>query len=640
MQTAPRHLVVATAGHIDHGKTALVRALTGMETDRLEEEKRRGITIELGFAFLGEDITIIDVPGHERFIKTMVAGVSTVDIALLVIAADDSVMPQTREHLDILQLLGVPRLWVVLTKVENQDPEWVKLCETELADLIPDNYKATLKLFRCDSLSGRGIEELRSALLAIPPELPLRHDSGVFRLAIDRAFSVKGFGRIVTGTILGGQVTVGDRLWILPEKQEVRVRGLQLHGQNQSELRVGQRAAINLSGANLERLQRGDWLVRPEAFLATSLLDVALQTVSGASPLKSRDRVRLHLGTAETLGRVVLLSQDFVNAGEKAYAQISLENSVVATRGDRFILRRYSPLQTLGGGIVLDSHPPKRRRSAAHALRELTTQDGAEPAQALTVKVKYSGRSGVILPVVRSFMNLASAQLGALIRAQENSGDLVLLGSLETGLLVAAQRVAEAKTLILNKLDSYHTQNPELLGLSPAQLQSEFSKDFPLPVIEFALGELLKTELMLEKSFLRKKLHQAQFDPAVETRAQRIEVVLEAEGFNPPPFEALRRKLELGESDFIHLLNQMILQGRVVKTDEGIYWTRTQIRRAWEVIKGALSSGEGKTTAQLRDALGCPRRVAVSLLEYLDHAGFTLRREDTRLPGPKFEETL
>ncbi len=632
---ASRHLVVATAGHIDHGKTALVRALTGMETDRLEEERRRGITIELGFAFLGDDITIIDVPGHERFIKTMVAGVSTVDLALLVVAADDGVMPQTREHLAILNLLGVPHLFVVLSKIDAADSDWVKLVEEEIRALLPERFRAA-PFLRCDSITGEGVTRLKDAILEFQRTLPLRRDTGVFRLPVDRAFSVKGHGTVVTGTILGGSVRVGDRLTVMPQGFETRVRGLQSHGREQTALSVGQRAAINLTGARIGEIVRGDWICQPDAFLTTRFLDVSLEILPDAPPLRRRERVRVEIGTLEALGRVFLLDRAVLNPGEQGWAQIALERPVIAARLDRFVIRRYSPLQTLGGGVVLDPVPPRRTIADPQAVSVLRTFGTDDSVSALSARIQAAGLEGYALAQARAFANAPQPVVSEWIHRFQTAQQVILVADDGDYRLFSAHALTEAKGSVLEQLRRFHEQYPDLPGFHRAELISVLSRRMPAALIERAVADLIGVELQEKRGILMKSDHRIQLQPDQEARIAGILAMLEKAGFNPVNRGALRRAVGGDDSDIGFALNLLEQRRLILPLGDG-FVTAEAVQRAWEIVRGELTSG-GKTTAQLRDALGCARRSAVALLEYFDSLGKTERNGEARILLPQTDD--
>jgi selenocysteine-specific elongation factor len=638
-------LVVATAGHIDHGKTSLVKALTGIDTDRLQEEKRRGITIELGFAHLGDRIAIIDVPGHERFVKTMAAGVSTVDLGLLVVAADDGVMPQTREHLAILKFLGVPRIFVVLTKISGVDQTWVDLVASDVAALLPDEYKEFARIFRCDSLSGEGLEELKLALLKTADETLARADSGVFRMPVDRSFSLKGHGTVAAGTILSGSVHIGDKLQVMPSGMEVRVRGLQSQGIAQPKVGVGQRAALNLTGGDPGNIQRGDWICAPHTFIPTDLLSVRLNTLPDASTLKNRDRVHVHMGAAEVLARVVLFGCEKVEPGGGAFAQIILETKTIAVRGDRFVIRRYSPLETLGGGIILDPLTSRLQRAAPEALAYLNDLSEADDLQALKLKVAAAGPAGLSWNQAIAFVSVQSPALEAMIKQLESADEIVRVGVGDSSLLVSVAVIKEVRRMALDRLDEYHYRHPDQLGVTRAHLISELATPNPSggrgDLAELALEALLVGgDIILEKGYLRRPGHSLQLDPRLENLTEKFLALLKVAELNPPSPENLARKLHATETEFNQLVNTLTLRSRIARLEDGSLWTVESLREAWNIIHSELAEGPGRTVGQLRDALGCPRRSTVTLLEHFDTLGLTLRQDDMRLPGPRFKETL
>jgi len=363
MNDSDRQYVVGLAGHIDHGKTALVKALTGIDTDRLKEEKARGITIDLGFAHLSQNITLIDVPGHERLIKNMVAGVSTIDMVLFVIAADDGIMPQTREHLDIVSLLGISKGIFVITKIDLVEPDWIELVEEELRSLLKDSAFENAAILKTSTESGEGITEVKSSLLDTVKELQSRKHDGLFRLPIDRAFSKAGFGSIVTGSVISGKIRVGDTVEILPAKISARIRGLQSHDAQVEGVLAGYRAAVNLAGTDRIDLSRGQVLTEPNYYEPVTSLDAYLQILPNAiRRLKSQMKIRVHIHTSEVLGRLILMEKKELLPGETGLVQIRLDSPVYASYYDRFIIRLFSPQLTVGGGLVLETNPAKFRK--------------------------------------------------------------------------------------------------------------------------------------------------------------------------------------------------------------------------------------------------------------------------------------
>jgi len=635
-----RHTVIATAGHIDHGKTSLVQALTGMETDQFAEEKKRGITIELGFAFLGGDITIIDVPGHEKFVKTMVAGVSTVDLALLVIAADDVVMPQTKEHLAILHMLGVENLFVVITKTDGQNSDWLDLVEADIEEILPQAYRNSVRFFRCDSITGDGIKNLKEAIIEFAAQLGTRPDSGVFRYPVDRAFTLKGHGTIITGTILGGQVQVGDRMQVMPQGFEIRIRGLQSHGSDVQKSDTGVRTAMNVIGSEVDSIRRGDWICEKDAFQAVEVIDVSMTTLDDAPILKNRDRIRVHIGTSEAIGRIVLFGKDLVQPGESCYGQIVLEQKIMATRGDRLVIRRYSPLQTIGGGRVIDPVPERKRRSEQSALEDFKALDSVSDDDALGLKVNISGKSGLKVPSARAFMNVPIQVISDQINRLQKAGKVVLFGSKERGSIFSVDALIEIEAVVVARVEEYHKQNPQSLGINRASLISELSSGYSEEVLEYVVNNLVNESLLLDKGYLRKRDHSIHLDVEQEELCQRVHKIIRDAGFSPRDMGKLQKTLNISSSELNRSLDILSQQGKIVRMADGTPWDVQNVSNAWDLIHPYIASGDGKTVSQVREILGCQRKHTVALLEYFDREGLTDRNEDLRFPGANFRKVF
>jgi len=397
-----KHLILGTAGHIDHGKTSLVKALTGTDTDRLKEEKARGITIELGFAHLelpgGIEFGVVDVPGHEKFVRAMVAGVAGMDLVMLVIAADEGIMPQTREHLDILRLLGVRAGLVALTKSDMVEPDWLPLVQEEVREFVAGTFLETAPIIPVSSKTGAGLDELKAALALLAEAAAEKKRDGAFRLPVDRVFTVAGFGTVVTGTLLAGEIRIGDELELLPKGIGGRVRGIQAHGSKADSGQAGQRLAVNLQGIDLDQVQRGDVVVPANVFRTTRRVDVRLDHLTAAPrDLKHRSNVRFHTGTSEVTAQVLLLERSSLPPGETAYAQLRLAEPLLLVSGDPYLIRTASPAATIGGGIVLDPFPPARRRRSDEALKLLAALDAAEHQHTCGLIVAHALLSGVSL---------------------------------------------------------------------------------------------------------------------------------------------------------------------------------------------------------------------------------------------------
>jgi selenocysteine-specific elongation factor len=431
---------------------------------------------------------------------------------------------------------------------------------------------------------------------------------------------------------------MGDRLAVMPGGREVRVRGMQSHGEPRDHLSVGDRAALNLTGVEVADLGRGDWLCEPEAFLPTNRLDVDLTALTESPPVKHRDRVHFHLGTGEVLGRIYLPdSVEAIPSGGRAFAQLRLESPMTAARGDRFVIRRYSPLETLGGGEVLDPLPDLRRRDDTPSWEAMAVLAEAAPRQALERKVLQAGVAGLPLDRARAFVGLPPAALEALIRGLEERGLVVRLGIAAGVLLAHREILLRARAAVLSRVDDFHRRFPDQLGLTRARCLSDLAADFSPALVERALDDLTGSILVLEKGVFHRLEHRIQLESVAEEQTRRIEAILQEGGFTPPGLATLAKQAALPQPELLRLLGVLQAQDRVVRVDD-YYWSAVAIRRAWDVIREELTGGEGRTTSQLREALGCPRRYAVALLEHFDRSGRTQRREDFRFPGPRFHD--
>lgn len=628
------HTVIGTAGHIDHGKTRLVKALTGMDTDQAPEERARGITIELGFAFLGDQATIIDVPGHERFVKTMVAGVSTIDVAMLVIAADDGVMPQSREHLDVLRLLGVERGVVVINKADLVEAEWLDLVEEEVREFVGGTFLASAEIFRVSALSGAGIDPLRQRLLALAEDTVAKRTDAPFRLPVDRAFGVKGFGLVCTGTVQAGALVEGDRVEVAPEGPLVRVRRLQQHGAAVQAVRAGDRAAINLAGVEQGQLMRGHSLVAPGFFRPTQMLDAQVQLLaSSPMPMASRTRVRLHLGTREIMARVVLPEAKPLTPGQESFAQLRLEAPVVAAWGDRFVLRRYSPALTIGGGRVLNPHPAKHRRFEPALIAHL---------QALT--------QDDLPAVVECWLRCADHRLKS---EQALAGELGL--GVErlarwTDALVAAGRAvrvaSEGQTHVLHldvcehwgaqieaALARFHRAQPLKLGLPREELRNLSARYVQPELFDCVLRYLAEAgRVALDGAVVRAASHRICFTPQQEVLKAAVAARLNTANFaNLPTLTELAQALDASRAKVADMLQALQALGEVVSLEGGLLIHCEALARARTLLSDVLERDGEIAVAEFRTLIGSNRKCAMALLGYFDAEGLTVRRGDVRV---------
>ena len=613
--------IIGTAGHIDHGKSSLIKALTGVDPDRLAEEQRRGMTIDLGFAFLNSEIAFIDVPGHEKFIKNMVAGVSTVDLALLVIAADDGVMPQTREHFDILKLLQINRGVVALTKIDLVDDEWATAVEEQVRDLIRDGFPVTTPIVRVSVVTGEGIDRLRRVLIDAAAKTPARLDRRFFWMPIDRAFTVKGHGTVVTGSILSGRVRVGDMLDLLPAKQTVRVHGLQNHGAALPEAGVGQRAALNLANVAKEGVKRGDVLASVDHAEPTDRLDVRLRLLSGAPrALKSRARVRLHIGTDEIMARVKLLDCDSLVPGESALAQMLLERPTAALKRQPFIIRFYSPQFTIGGGVVLDNVArPLRRTAAVEHLQRLEALDPQEQ---------------IIAALTERALRLADLVHETGIAEEELTAFLEPLLERQTVLQFEAlyfhrQNFNRLKTTICTLLKDFHNKEPLRPGIKKANLMQHIQLA-PL-IVEAALTEL-EREAMIRRTNDLIRLAEFRINPAPPDRrlADEILTIFAKAPFVTPPVKILAEMTGRPAKEVQRVIHALMGMGEIVRLDEDIYLTDEAVQSAEQALSAFAEQKQEIGVGEFRELLGTTRKFAVPLLNFFDERGITERVGEIR----------
>ena len=628
------HTVIGTAGHIDHGKTLLVKALTGTDTDRAPEEKARGITIELGFAFLGEEATIVDVPGHERFVKTMVAGVSAIDVALLVIAADDGVMPQSREHLDVLELLGVRRGIVVVNKADLVDEDWLQLVEEEIAELVAGTFLEGAEVARVSALTGAGIEELRQALEKLIAATGEKRAEGPFRLPVDRAFVVKGFGMVCTGTVLSGELPGSGSVEVQPGGRRLRVRGLQKHGRAVPSVAAGDRAAVNLPGIEQEEIRRGDVLCEDGVFAPTFMADARLRLLpSCPRELVQRARVRLHLGTAEVLGRVVLLDREVLLPGEQGWVQLRLESPVLAAWGDRFVIRRYSPALTIGGGRILNPHPEKHTGSGDGVVAALQGLDVAEPAAAVAPLVGLSRDGMAREGKLAGDLGIAGDRLSVRLAAMEVAGDLVRTAVDNEPCVVPGEvwwRTAEEMRTLLA---AFHEDDPLRAGMNREELRKNCAFALAAELFERILErEEREGRVAVSGSAVRLAGHEISFTEEETGLRGRIEAELRKGKLEEiPDAGGLAPRLGADPGQVERILRALQSLGVVVHIEGSLVLHEARLRAVREQLRSYLERRGEIAVSQFRELIGSNRRWALALLNHFDGEGFTIRRGDVRV---------
>ena len=635
-------VVLGTAGHIDHGKTSLVRALTGIDCDRLGEEKRRGITIELGFAWVdlpgGERLGIVDVPGHERFVKNMVAGAAGVDFVMLVIAADEGVMPQTREHLEICSLLGIRNGFVALTKTDMVEPDWITLVKEDIQRFLQGTFLENAPVVETSAATGQGIEELRETLHALVRQTREKSARVPFRLPIDRVFSVDGFGTIVTGTLIDGHIAVGDEAQLMPLGNQCRVRNLQVHGRDVSAVYAGQRAAVNLAGIKKESISRGDVLCRTDSMQPSLMLDVKLQNLPDSKRIiESGSRLHLYHGAAVRLAKAVLLDRDALRPGESCYAQLRLSEALAARQGDRFVVRFYSPLETVGGGVILDEHPYRHKRNDARVIASLAVRESGSDEAKLVQAVGERGADGMTLADLAACFDEPEEKLVEMLAVLCARGKLVE---------IAPSRYLTSSTLdrlwtdCETMLTKYHREHPLHAGMRLAEarqrlLRGKARKNADAILACFAReGKLtLTAEHCALADF---SVHLTKRQSAIREELLRTCRAAGILGKKQDALCALFDKKDRVEC--ARVLESLLSTGELVLLAPELCVEKSVLDAVDARVKAWFEMHDTLTLGEFRDALGTSRDHALLVLEYYDRRGILRREGDVRRPGAQFGE--
>lgn len=623
------NVIIGTAGHVDHGKTTLIRALTGIDTDRLQQEQQRGITIELGFAWFdlpdGRRAGIIDVPGHERFVKNMLAGAAGIDLVLLVVAADEGVMPQTREHLAILEFLGVKAGIVVITKVDLVDEETAELAEADIAETLAGTFLESAPRIRVAAPTGQGLDQLREAIVQAVGSAPPRPRRSFSRLPVDRAFVLKGFGTVVTGTLLDGPLREGDQVLLMPGEIQARVRQLQVHGNQVARAEPGQRVAVNLAGVERQDVRRGQVLFKGQGLEAVDKVAARLKLLPSAPPLVTNSRIRFHCGSSETLGRAVLLGTDVLEPGGDALVQFRLNEPVVAVRGDRYVIRSWSPVTTIGGGEIIETGRRRLSRRKEAVVRNLLVREKGQPAAVTLSYLQEAGR-----PLSRSQLlartQLAPAELDAGL-AQLGQAVLSFAADGETWYFSESRQFSQDLRALLAR---WHQEHPLRQGMPREEVRTRLlpglsSRGFAA-LLEAALPgtgvEIRGQELALAE-------HRVQLNEAQAQLREQILALVRRNLFAPPERAELEALGQVGP--VVQLLRD---EGALIQAGDLVF-AREALEEAVARLARHFQDQAQLTLAQFRDYLGTSRKYALPLLEYLDGAGYTRRRGDVRIPGAK-----
>ncbi len=637
-----REIVLGTAGHVDHGKTSFIKALTGVETDRLKEEKKRGITIELGFAHLdlpcGHRIGIVDVPGHEKFVKTMVSGVSGIDILAFIVAADEGIMPQTVEHFEICKLMGVQKGIVIVTKKDMVEPDWLELVNDEIQEFCEGSFLEDAAIINVSSVTGEGIEAVREEINRLVEAHHFQEVFGPFRLSVDRVFAMKGFGAVVTGTSISGRTSVGEDMQFYPGDKIAKIRGIQVHGQNVEEVEAGHRTAINLQGVDVEDIKRGMVLAHPDCLESTYMLDCSFTCLSSHSRrLKHRMRVRVHSGTSEIIGRISLLDRDELLPGEEAVVQLLLEEKIAVWPGDRYVVRSYSPVATIGGGVVLGNVSPLKRKRLQKADREYNQElyrvlEKGSVVDRILFYLRESREAGLTADEIGIRLGLFKKHLKKALQEPVSSKKIVVVDS-SVQRFVVVEIVEQIKAMILEMLTGYHQQYPLQPGVPREEIRTSLNRYIDQKVFGYCLNELIKKgEVVQEESLVRLSGHQVALKADEEELRRELGKWFRGRGLSTPTMkETLEHFEEYPAALVKEVLKVQLRDGELIKVSESLYYARDILEPLIRQIVTHLEKNEELDAPTFKEITGLTRKFSIPILEYLDRVKITMRIGDKRV---------
>ncbi|OQY29991.1 MAG: selenocysteine-specific translation elongation factor [Candidatus Cloacimonetes bacterium 4572_55] len=624
---ANKHIIIGTAGHIDHGKTALIQALTGVNTDRLQEERDRGISIVLGFTELilpsGTQAGIIDVPGHEKFVRNMLAGVAGVDLILFVVAADEGVMPQTVEHLEIVQLLGVRRGVVVLTKIDMVDEEWMELVQEDLSDFLQGSFLQDAQIVHVSSTEKSGLDQLISEIDRIAQHVPPKSSAGYARLPIDRVFSVQGIGTVVTGTLWSGSIRTGDMIEILPSNIRCKTRNIQVHDRDATIAVAGQRTALALQGVDRDKINGGDAVVEKGQFIPTYMIDVRLNAVKSLkNRIKQRQKVHFHQGTTSILGNITLFEQDELIAGQNALAQIRLESPIVVARGDRFVIRQYSPMITIAGGEVLDVHPPKQKRFQKEIIKYLNLIENKKYMNAMALLAFKKKFRGIRLAEFGDRFTLNPSRLQEELRQT----DLLIVG--EDGQAVHKKWFEELQNLFLSHLKSYHKKRSLQANAPLLEIRNALPPELPESIF-YLIPKELSDDGLIKIDGSRVAIADFQVVLSYENRQKCDELhsFYKQAGMTPPLIDQIPFQVD---PEIVHYL---IEKRELVRINRSMIIARETLDKILRFLDNCFQQKDAIGVPDFRDQLGVSRKYSIPILEFLDQENYTRREENVRKKG-------
>lgn len=626
-----KNIIIGTAGHIDHGKTTLIKALTGRNTDRWEEEQRRGITIDLGFTYFdlksGDRVGIIDVPGHEKFINNMVAGVVGMDLVMLVIAADEGIMPQTREHMDILGLLGIEKSIIVLNKCDLVEEEWIELVEEEVKEELEGTFLENAPVMKVSAATGQGIPELIDMIEKLTAdEVEQKDINTIPRLPIDRAFSMSGFGTVITGTLLAGSITKEDTLEMYPIGKECKIRSIQVHGQPVERCYAGQRVAINLSNIKKSEIKRGCVLAPPNNMKNTMMLDVKMNILpSSMRILTNHARLHLFTGTSEVLCRAILLDKEEIGPGESGYVQLRLEEEIALRRGDKFIVRFYSPMETIGGGVVLEPNPTKKKRFHQETIEELERKESGSSEDIIDMHIHNSKDSMMTVAELAKITALSLDEVTEDVKSLEDQGMIKVFHMKKDSYTWHSSNDKAFQTELVEKLSDYHEKHPYRYGMQKAEIHNTFLKKVKPTVFDLYIDNLVEEGVIKRHNeFLSLPSHEIKKDALYEKTEKKLLEVFEKAQLDFPKLSEV--DMDGIESDVIDdILLLLMEEGKIIKLGEELYTLTPYIENSKKIIQGLLSQKDLITMGEIRDALETSRKNAKLIVEYMDSIKVTKR---------------
>jgi selenocysteine-specific elongation factor len=632
-----QHIIIGTAGHIDHGKTTLIKALTGRETDTLKEEKDRGISINLGFTYFdlpsGKRAGIVDVPGHERFVKNMLAGIGGIDIVILVVAADEGVMPQTREHLNILELLDIKKGIIAVTKKDTVDEEWLKMIMDDIKKEVSSTFLKSAPMIAVSSITGAGMDELTRVMDEISTQVEEKDTVTDFRIPVDRVFTVSGFGTVITGTLISGNIKEGDACEIYTNGVKTKIRGIQVHEKSVKEAFAGQRVAINLANVKTEEVDRGNVVAKPGIMESSLMIDCRLKYLKDAPrPLNNRDRVRIYHGTSEILGRVVILDKELVNPGESALIQIRLESPLAVRRGDKYVIRSYSPMVTIGGGTILDPNASKHKIFDNRVIEQLLLKEKGDPADVVEQAINNNSS---VFPKKDEIIKLSGkgiADIDNIIMGLVNKGKIVEIFFSDGNIYVHKNYIESIKLKSLNLLEDFHKSNPLKTGMLKEEFKNKiFGKGIKQKLYDKLIEVLNHDTIDSSTNYISKKGFEIRFDRRQEEIKAKIHNTFKEAGYQTPKPEDVLKGFGREEKAAKMVFDALVDMDALIKINDEIFIANENIEKAKLLIKDLITKNGSITAGEFRDSVGASRKYAVPILEYFDSIKLTKRLEDKRI---------